>query len=215
MARLLIFDWDGTLCDSLGRIVASVRASALESGLPEPSEEAARNVIGLGLREALALLFPALSDVDLEALRQRYAGQYVERDQEPSPLYPRVLETLRGLREEGFLLAVATGKSRKGLDRVLEGLALGELFDATRCADETCSKPDPMMLRELMEYFGVSPDEALMVGDTTWDLGMARNAGMPRVGVSYGAHAPDRLLPYAPLAVLDCLSEVQYIVEKT
>lgn len=208
MAKLLIFDWDGTLCDSLGRIVATIRASAEELGLPVPSDAAARNVIGLGLREALEMVFPELTKRDIEALRQRYATHYVSRDLEPSPLYPLVQDTLLALRERGFHMAVATGKSRKGLDRVLAGLGMTDFFAATRCADETCSKPDPLMLHELIRYFDVTAADALMVGDTTYDMEMARNAEMPRVGVSYGAHAPERLQPYAPLALLDCLSEL-------
>lgn len=213
MAKLLVFDWDGTLCDSLDRIVVSIRSSAEELGLPIPSEEASRDVIGLGLREALAVLFPELSGRDIEALRQRYAGHYVSRDLEPSPLYPRVQETLLALREAGFHMAVATGKSRKGLDRALAGLDMADFFDASRCADETRSKPDPLMVRELIRYFGVTAGESLMVGDTTYDMEMARNAGMPRVGVTYGAHAPQRLHSYQPLALLDCLSGLDSIIK--
>lgn len=206
MARLLIFDWDGTLCDSLGRIVEAIRSSARALELPVPSEEASRNIIGLGLNEALTALFPALSRQQIEWLRQRYAEHYVSRDQEPPPLYPHVRETLVALKESGFYLAVATGKSRRGLDRVLAGLELGDFFDASRCADETRSKPDPLMLTELTGYFGVDAGESLMVGDTTYDMEMARNVAMPRVGVTYGAHAPQRLYAYQPLALLDCLS---------
>lgn len=213
MAQLIIFDWDGTLCDSLSRIVEAIRSSAVALELPVPSEEASRDVIGLGLNEALQTLFPALSDRQIEWLRQRYAEHYVSRDQEPSPLYPRVREALTALKESGFYLAVATGKSRKGLDRILAGLDMRDFFDASRCADETRSKPDPLMLTELTRYFAVGADQSLMVGDTTYDMEMARNLNMPRVGVTYGAHAPERLHVYQPLAVLDCLSALHQSIE--
>lgn len=213
MAQLLIFDWDGTLCDSLSRIVEAIRSSAVALELPVPTENASRDVIGLGLSEALEALFPAMSNQQIEWLRQRYAEHYMGRDQEPSPLYPRVKETLAALKESGFYLAVATGKSRKGLDRILEGLGLSNFFDASRCADETRSKPDPLMLMELTRYFGVGADQSLMVGDTTYDMEMARNMNMPRVGVTYGAHAPARLHVYQPRAMLDCLSLLPQSIE--
>lgn len=214
MAQLLIFDWDGTLCDSLSRIVAAIRSSAEAFELPVPSEQASRDIIGLGLREALAALFPGLSDRKIDGLRQRYAEYYISQDQEPSPLYPRVRETLLELKEAGFRMAVATGKSRKGLDRVLAGLDMSDFFDASRCADETCSKPDPLMLMELTRYFGVEAHDSLMVGDTTYDMEMARNARMPRVGVTYGAHDPQRLHRYQPIALLDCLSGLSESMQK-
>lgn len=214
MAQLLIFDWDGTLCDSLSRIVEAIRSSAVALELPVPSEQASRDIIGLGLKEALEVLFPGLSARKIEGLRQRYAEYYIRQDQEPSPLYPRVRETLLELKEAGFHMAVATGKSRKGLDRVLAGLDMGDFFDASRCADETRSKPDPLMLTELTRYFGVGADRSLMVGDTTYDMEMARNARMPRVAVTYGAHDPQRLHTYQPLALLDCLSGLGDSIKK-
>ena len=191
--RLIVFDWDGTLSDSLDRIVTCLQISAQEVGLPVPTDDQGREIIGLGLGEALASLFPDAGAGDLVRLRESYARHYPALDREPSPFYETVRETLDLLRERGYLLAVATGKSRRGLDRVLHSHGMADFFDASRCADESASKPDPRMLRELLEHFAVAPEEACMVGDTEFDMVMAVRANMARIGVSYGAHAAERL----------------------
>lgn len=213
MAKLLIFDWDGTLSDSLLRIATCIGAAANDAGLEVPSVSQAKEIVGLGLREALAQLFPHANEAQIEQLRGGYAKHFIADDQVPSPFYPYVMEVLERFREQGYLLAVATGKSRRGLDRVLHEKGLNGFFHASRCADETKSKPDPLMLNELLQQFSLPAEEAVMVGDTEFDMAMAQRAGVPRLAVSYGAHAADRLHKYQPLACIDCFSEAQAVVE--
>mgnify|MGYP003658745366 FL=1 len=212
MAKLLIFDWDGTLCDSLSRIALCIRCAAEEVGLSPPMEHEAREIVGLGLIEALERLFPGLHMDQVLAMRDSYSRHFVELDREPSPFFDGVSETLEGLKQQGYLLAVATGKSRKGLDRVLKARELSDFFHGSRCADETAGKPNPLMLNELLKEFGASPQEALMVGDTEFDLAMAVNAGVPCVAVSYGAHCASRFDQYAPLACIDQFHEINNIL---
>ncbi|MGK2915556.1 MAG: HAD family hydrolase, partial [Porticoccaceae bacterium] len=149
--RMLIFDWDGTLCDSLQRIATCLQLAARDVSLPVPSLSAAKDIVGLGMHEALEQLFPGIGRDAVRALRESYAGHFVREDAVPSPFFPGVKEGLERLREQDFLMAVATGKSRKGLDRTLQSLGLMGFFDATRCADETASKPDPAMLVSLLD----------------------------------------------------------------
>jgi phosphoglycolate phosphatase len=206
---LFIFDWDGTLSDSTGTITRSMQRAALDLGWEPPSDEAVHNIIGLGLPEALVRLFPDTEASRLEMLRQRYAENFVAADQRtPSVFFPSVMETLTRLRDDGYTLAVATGKSRKGLDRILAAHKLEKFFHATRCADETASKPHPLMLEELLEVFRVPAQEAVMIGDTEYDMDMARRALMPRIAVSYGAHHVDRLRPYEPELCMDQFDEL-------
>jgi phosphoglycolate phosphatase len=212
LAKLLIFDWDGTLCDSLSRIALCIRCAAEEVGLQPPMEHEAREIVGLGLVEALERLFPNIHMDQVLAMRDSYSRHFVELDREPSPFFDGVSETLDRLKQQGYLLAVATGKSRKGLDRVLKTRQLSEFFHSSRCADETASKPDPLMLNELLDEFKVSPEEAVMVGDTEFDLAMAVSAGVPCVAVSYGAHCASRFDQYAPLACIDQFSEIKNIL---
>ncbi len=205
---MVIFDWDGTLCDSVAQIVASVRSAAHELGLEMPSESAAANIIGLGLPQAIEMLFPAEpEDLRLEIARV-YSGHYVSNHAATPALFPGALETLHALKSRGFGLAVATGKSRRGLDRVLGALDMASFFDASRCADETRSKPDPLMLVEIIEERGIDPAEVIMVGDTEYDLEMAANAGIASIGVSFGAHAPERLQAHKPVAIVDSLPQL-------
>lgn len=212
MPKLLIFDWDGTLCDSLSRIVHCLRCAAESVGLPPPSELDARNIVGLGMVDALTTLFPDIAREQIDAMRDSYSLHFVEADREPSPFFSGVSETLWRLKEQGYLLTVATGKSRRGLDRVLRARQLEQFFDGTRCADETAGKPDPLMLIELMKEFECPPEESIMIGDTEYDLAMAANAGMSSIGVSYGAHDPGRLHQYRPLACLEKFSDVEMVV---
>lgn len=202
---LFVFDWDGTLSDSAGRIVDCMQAAILERGLPALPAEAIRNIIGLGLPEALRELYPEVAEDELLELRQAYARHYVVADQEPCSLFPGALETLDAMAGRGWRLAVATGKSRRGLDRVLGNMGLAEVFDATRCADETRSKPHPQMLLELMQELGFSAERTVMIGDTEYDLAMARAAQVAPVAVSYGVHAEERLRRYDPVLCIDRL----------
>ncbi|MAT52361.1 MAG: HAD family hydrolase [Porticoccaceae bacterium] len=210
--KLIIFDWDGTLSDSLSRIVECLQVSAQEVGLTPPSHSEGREVIGLGLTEALATLFPDLAGDAIAALRQCYSRNYVRLDRLPASFYPGVRNTLDVLKERGFRLAMATGKSRRGFDRVVEAHGLTGYFDASRCADETASKPDPRMLLELLGMFDCPPEAALMIGDTEFDMAMAATAGVSRVGVDYGAHHPDRLRRYDLVACLARFPELLKLI---
>ncbi len=190
--ELIVFDWDGTLMDSAAMIVASVQAAARDLGLAAPSEERARHIIGLGLGEALRHALPDLPEAHYPELVARYRHHYLSRDHELS-LFPGAAELVQELAERGYRLGVATGKSRLGLNRALAQTGLDGFFHATRCADECHSKPHPQMLLELMETFGIAPEQTLMIGDTTHDLMMAQNAGAAAVAVSYGAHSHEDL----------------------
>ena len=205
--ELLVFDWDGTLMDSAGAIAFSIQAASRDVGLPAPSDREARHIIGLGLNEAIAALFPELPRSDYAALVERYRHYYLSKDIE-IPLFIGAAETIAALHETGFLLAVATGKGRRGLDRVFEQTGLGQYFHTSRCADECFSKPHPCMLLEIMDQLGVPPAKTLMIGDTSHDLQMANNAGVSAVGVSYGAHPREGLLAFSPLACADNFGEL-------
>lgn len=204
---LLIFDWDGTLMDSAGVIVDSIQRACADIGLPTPGERASRQIIGLGLVQALQTLLPDLPADDYPRLVERYRHHYLGRDAD-IPLFGGVAEGIRGLHEAGFTLAVATGKSRVGLERALESSGLGAWFAATRCADQTHSKPHPAMVLELIDELDADPARTLVIGDTSHDLLMASNAGVASLGVTYGAHEAGDLHPHAPVALLQSFVEV-------
>jgi len=206
--KLIIFDWDGTLMDSEPKIVASAMAAAHDLALPALAPERVRNIIGLGLPEASEALFPGRDAGFHDRFIERYRHHFLVADRTPMPLFEGAAETLAALCEDGYLLAVATGKARRGLNRVMEETGLGHLFWASRCADEAPSKPHPQMLREIMHELGVGGAETVMVGDTEYDLAMARNAGTHAIAVSYGVHACDRLLQFEPLTCLDRISQL-------
>lgn len=186
---LVVFDWDGTLFDSTALIARCIQSACADLGVPVPSAERASYVIGMGLSEALQYAAPELPRERYRELGERYRHHYFARQHE-IVFFDGTLAMLEALKARGHLLGVATGKSRRGLDDALNTSALRGLFDATRTADETASKPDPRMLLELMAQFRVAADRTLMIGDTTHDLQLARNAGTASVGVSYGAHDP-------------------------
>ena len=204
---LLVFDWDGTLMDSAGAIVSSIQAACRDLGLPEASDARARHIIGLGMNEAIAELLPQLETADYPQFTERYRHHFLGQDQE-IPLFPGVHAAISGLRDAGFMLAVATGKSRRGLDRALQHTGLGEFFQGSRCADESFSKPHPAMLLELMDEFGVAPGQTLMIGDTSHDLQMADNAGVASLAAAYGAHPKEGLQAFSPLACADSFDEL-------
>jgi phosphoglycolate phosphatase len=206
--ELLTFDWDGTLMDSAAAIAASLQSACRDLDLPVPSEQQARYVIGLGLHDAMTHILPGLEPAQYLRVVERYRVHFLKHDAETS-LFPRVAETIAALREAGFLLAVATGKSRRGLDRALGATGLKPYFHATRCADEGHTKPHPGMLQELMKELGAANERTLMIGDTTHDMEMARAAGVSRLGVTYGAHAREALLAYEPVACLDDFETVR------
>lgn len=204
---LIVFDWDGTLLDSAGAIVQAIQGAARDLGLPEPPEHRARHVIGLGLGDALRHAVPSLTEDRYAEMIDRYRHHYLSQDHELN-LFDGVHALLAELESCGYFLAVATGKSRLGLDRALAHSGLGPRFHATRCADECFSKPHPQMLEELLDELGVLPERALMIGDTTHDLQMARNAGVHGLGVAYGAHPLNELESLAPLAVVHSVGEL-------
>jgi phosphoglycolate phosphatase len=197
---LIVFDWDGTLFDSTALIAGCIQAAAADLDLPVPSDQAASHVIGLGLTEALQHAVPSLPPARYPELGQRYRHHYLKRQHE-LVLFPGTLELLHGLKARNHWLAVATGKSRRGLDDALQTVQLQGLFHATRTADETAGKPHPLMLLELMAELGARPERTLMIGDTTHDLLLARNAGTASVGVSFGAHTPEAFAALGPLHV--------------
>ncbi len=197
---LIVFDWDGTLFDSTGLIVQCIQSACRDVGAAVPSRDDAAYVIGLGLHDALRHAAPGLSPERYPELGARYRHHYVARQHELL-LFDGTLDMLQALKARNHLLAVATGKGRRGLDDALALSQLRGLFDSTRTADETASKPDPRMLHELMRELGVPAERTLMIGDTTHDLQLAVNAGTPRVGVSYGAHDAQNFDAYAPLFV--------------
>lgn len=209
---LVIFDWDGTLIDSTGKIVRSMQQAARLVDLPVLADDVVRNIIGLGLPEAIQTLYPEVEVAWRQQLREAYSQVYIEADRTPCALFDGVERGLRSLQNAGHYVAVATGKSRAGLDRVLDNLGWRSRFDATRCADETASKPHPRMLLELMAELSVPASEVYMVGDTEYDLAMANRAGVAGIGVSYGAHEAARLHQHTPLAVIDHFSELESLL---
>lgn len=197
---LIVFDWDGTLFDSTALITRCIQAACADVGAAVPSDRDASYVIGMGLIEALQHAAPGLPRDRYPELGNRYRHHYFAQQHEVV-LFDGTLAMLQSLKQREHLLAVATGKSRRGLDEALNSVQLRGVFDGTRTADETASKPDPLMLIELMDQFGIEPARTLMIGDTTHDLQLAANAGTARVGVSYGAHEPDAFHAFEPLHV--------------
>ncbi len=205
--ELIVFDWDGTLSNSADAIATCIQLAARDLGLPEPSDDRARHVIGLGLRDALSYAIPALSADDYGRLVERYRQHFLARDH-ALPLFEGIRDLLEVLRVRGHRLAIATGKSSHGLRRALQTANLESVFSATRCADQAAPKPDPAMLNGLLQELHVTPDNALMVGDTTHDLTMAAAANVAALGVTYGAHPVDALAKCPALALLDSVDEV-------
>lgn len=209
--ELIIFDWDGTLFDSVSQIVASLKFAAKQFA-QALSDDHAKSIIGLGLPEVAQVLFPQVPELH-EDILQSYSMHYVEHSSSDI-WFDGVAEMLQDLKEQGIQLAVATGKSRKGLDRVLAQTKSTELFVATRAASETKSKPDPLMLAEILAVTGVAAEQAIMVGDTTYDLQMALNIRMPSIGVSYGVHEPAALQEFAPIALADSVSALHQLLNQ-
>jgi len=206
--RFVVFDWDGTLADSTALIAAAIQQACHDIGEPVPDDTTARYVIGLGLADALAHVAPGLAPERHRDLAIRYRHHYLSGDPQ-IPLFAGAREMLDELNAAGLLLGVATGKTRVGLNRALEQQGIADRFVATRCADEGFPKPNPDMLLHLMDRVGAEPRETLMIGDTTHDLDLARNAGVAAVAVSYGAHAPAGLAQCGPLALLDSIKELR------
>lgn len=212
---LVIFDWDGTLMDSVPKILACVKGLAAEFALPVPADNDIRSIIGYSLEEALIRLFGQQIQTEIPRFTEGYRRHYVELDSTPSPLFDGVVTLLDSLRADGLQLAVATGKGREGLDRLLHESRLGHYFAASRCADEALSKPNPLMLEQLLCELDVPVARALMVGDALMDLHMANNIGMDAVGVSYGAFSVEQLTTASPLGIIDHPLELLPLVRRS
>ncbi len=202
---VIIFDWDGTLMDSIDKIVACMQQAAITSGLEVPGTEAIRNIIGLSLNKAMAKLYPTASAAQQLAVENAYREQYLHYNQQQTLFYPGIKAWLGTLKEQGYTLAVATGKGRNGLNRQLQQHAVEDLFTVTYCADETNSKPDPQMLNNILADLNIQPHQALMIGDSSYDLQMANNANIACVGVDYGVHSHSVLSQFEPLAIVSDL----------
>lgn len=231
---LVIFDWDGTLMDSIGKIITCIENMAKALRLPIPTESDIRDIIGLSMTEALRVLFPqglnpsasstycqplhpknAFSqgeDDPYQQMRAEFKAQYLHLDTTPTPLFAQAPVLIDELHTQGYQLAVATGKARAGLDRVFAQTGLGRYFVASRCADEVHSKPHPEMISSLLKELNIAPNRALMVGDSLLDLTMAANAGIDSIGVTYGAHCADKLQQAGPIALIDSPAQLlQYL----
>jgi len=205
--ELLIFDWDGTLMDSAGEIVSAMQQAIQGIGLPERTPEQMRELIGLGINDVLARLFPDLDTQSVRARLEHYRGRYgIQRSK--ARLFEPVKVALEQLRDQGYVMAVATGKGRRGLDAAMRTTATGDFFRFTRCADESVPKPAPDMLEEILLRAATRPEQALMVGDTEYDMAMARAAGVDAVGVACGVHDTARLRRAGALEVLDTVEQL-------
>jgi phosphoglycolate phosphatase len=209
---LIVFDWDGTLIDSASAITECIQLAARDLSLPVPDRDTASHVIGLGLHDSLRHAVPSLPSEQYSEFVARYRAHFLERE-DAMGLFPGVRELLDELRARGYWLAVATGKSRLGLDRALEASGLGALFRATRCGDETQPKPHPAMLLDLLQQLTIEPGQALMIGDTSHDLAMAAAAGVDALAVAYGAHPGERLRALGPRACVANVTELRTWLE--
>ncbi|WP_331459327.1 HAD-IA family hydrolase [Pseudoalteromonas sp. NSLLW218] len=208
--KLVIFDWDGTVMDSVTKIVNCIRSSAESLNIVPPSDEAIKNIIGMSLEKAIDVLFPD-NVAQHQALISGYKYQY-SVDTTPTPVFANVVGVLNALKEQGIVLAVATGKGRGGLERLLDQSQLRHFFSATRTSDEAQSKPSPDMLYQLLEELGISAQDAVMIGDTQIDMTMAKAAGMDRIGVTMGVHNAQQLNKLSPVATVDNYLQLQQVL---
>jgi len=206
--ELIIFDWDGTLMDAEAKIVNCFRKSVADIEIDYPGDEATRNIIGLGLKEALDVLLPDYSDAIRQQVVDRYREHFLHLDETEMPLFKGVEEGLKRLQNDNYALAIATGKARVGLDRALEDSRLEEYFTVSRCADEAISKPHPRMVLDILAETGVSAENAIVVGDTTYDIQMAHRAGTDVLAVCYGVHDSKKLKAEKPLACVEDFNSV-------
>lgn len=211
--KVAIFDWDGTLVDSVEHIADSLHGAARELGFPALDRDAYRNIIGLGIEEALASLYPGITPGDVTALRESYGRHFFTKSTTPQNVFTGMLDVLADLKIAGRNCAVATGKSRRGLDQALVSSGLKEHFTLTRCADETRSKPDPAMLAEIIEFYKIEPQEAVMIGDTVYDMDMAQRIGMPAIGVQWGVHGLEALGRFSPVAIVESVADLRAALE--
>lgn len=206
--ELIVFDWDGTLMDSHQRILDCLKAAAIDCDADLLADDVFSNVIGLGLKEATQALYTHFTAQEVNNYADRYRYHYLVKNDTHSPLFKGARNVLQSLKDNGYWLAVATGKGREGLDLVLDESDLRSFFLSTRCASETFSKPHPQMLEEIMHELAIEPEQTLMIGDTEYDMELAQNAGTHSLAVSYGIHTLDRLLKYNPLGHIDQIHEL-------
>lgn len=209
---VVIFDWDGTVMDSVGRIVSSMRIAAELSGAVVPSELQVRQIIGLSLDPALQTLFPDADVRMRQQLFEHYRDQYVLHNTTPAPMFAGAEQVFRELQQRGLMLAVATGKARRGLDRIFEETGLAPYFVTTRCADEARSKPHPEMLQQILAELQLPAEQAVMIGDTSHDMKMAQAINMPRIGITHGVDGHDVLSRYQPKAIVNNLHELLDVI---
>lgn len=208
VVKLVIFDWDGTVMDSVGKIVNCVQGAARRLNVAVPDYHEAKQIIGLSLELAFARLFPLADKPTLVLLCEAYKDIYLHHDNTATPLFTGAVELFHSLQQQGYLLAVATGKARQGLNRMLAETSTEHFFTTSRCADEAMSKPHPDMLNQILTELALAPEQALMVGDTVHDLAMAHAIAMPRVGITHGVHGAEDFAPFAPKAVIHSLPEL-------
>ncbi len=210
--QLIIFDWDGTLMDSAAKIVSCMQLAAQQCGVPVPDAPAVGNIIGISLRPAIQMLFNTQDESLTDALLEGYKTAYLEKDVTPCPLFDGTHELLTSLKQQNKILAVATGKARRGLDRAWKNTQTGHFFTTSRTACEAASKPSSDMLEQILTETGVSASDAIMVGDTVFDMQMAEQIGMDRLAVSYGVHDSHRLSAHNPVAIVDTVTDMHSIL---
>lgn len=206
--KLYIFDWDGTLMDSVGRIVSSMQAAAKIANLPIPSTDDAKSIIGMSLEKAVGHLFPAAKQTEREFLFQQYKKQYLDVNETPTPLFEHTVELLEYLNQQNKWVTVATGKARAGLERIWATTNTKHYFHASRTADDAESKPHPEMIYQLLEEFNVNAADAVMIGDSLFDMKMAQAAGVDRIAVTMGAASKEALADFQPKAIVDSVKEL-------
>lgn len=211
---LVVFDWDGTLMNSVPRIVSCMQKMAQQANLTVPAESAVRDIIGLSLWVALERLFDCYEESEQQRLIAIYRELYVHTDATPSPLFDGVIDVLTDLTEQGIQLGVATGKARQGLERAWQQTDTGHFFSVSRCADEARSKPHPQMLEQILAHTGYAAQQTVMIGDSRYDLQMAKNAGMPAIGVTWGVHDQRQLFAEQPIAIMDTIEELPNLLLK-
>jgi phosphoglycolate phosphatase len=207
--QCVIFDWDGTLMNSEARIVHAIQVAAERAGFPVLPAEESKQIIGLSLDNAVQTLYPQADQAGIEAISHGYTECFLNESDVPMRPFDGLESLLAGIRQQGAKTVIATGKSRRGLDQVLAETGLGVHFDWTRTPVESASKPDPLMLEQILEKYGLSPEAAVMVGDTEFDMEMAHALGMDRIAMSHGVHELERLLAYEPVAHHDDLPSLQ------
>lgn len=209
---LVIFDWDGTIIDSQAHITQCMQRAIRDEGLAVPTDQAVRHIIGLSLNGAIETLFPQLGISKVEAVAAAYRQYFFDDSEEASELFDGAEEIIRDLHASGYYLAVATGKGRRGLDSALTKTGLEPFFHVSRCADETRSKPDPMMLDEILTDLDLQPQQAVMVGDTSYDVDMAGNIKMDCIAVTYGMHDRQHLANSRPTHFIDSIRQLSQFV---